>query len=102
MKHPTPSQATDVLTGDEEQNGKQKRTKRKKQRASPQSSYPGHSVTSYDAQGSYGEPILFTPSQPTGEVKFKYNFIYIYLFIKLSPLPATAGSARIMPRNELQ
>ena len=34
VKHPTPSQATDVLTDvlawEEEQNGKQKRTKRKK------------------------------------------------------------------------
>ena len=25
-----------------------------------------HSVVSYDAQGSYGEPIIFTPSRPTG------------------------------------
>ena len=31
VKYPTPSQATDALTGEEEQNGKQKRTKRKKQ-----------------------------------------------------------------------
>ena len=30
VKHPTPSQVTDVLTGDEEQNRKQKRAKRKK------------------------------------------------------------------------
>ena len=30
VKHPTPSQATDVLIGEEEQNLKQKRTKRKK------------------------------------------------------------------------
>ena len=30
VKHPTPSQATDALTGDEEQNGKQKRRERKK------------------------------------------------------------------------
>ena len=28
--------------------------------------------------------------------------IFIYLFIKLQPSQATAGSARIMPRNELQ
>ena len=31
VKRPTPSQATNALTGDEEQNGKQKRAKRKKQ-----------------------------------------------------------------------
>ena len=30
VRHPTPSQATEALTGDEEQNGKRKRTKRKK------------------------------------------------------------------------
>ena len=29
MKHPTPSRATDALTRDEEQNEKQKRTKRR-------------------------------------------------------------------------
>ena len=32
-EHPTPSRATDALTGDEEQNGKQKITNRKKQGA---------------------------------------------------------------------
>ena len=31
MKHPIRSRATDALIGDEEQNGKHKRTKRKKQ-----------------------------------------------------------------------
>ena len=41
VKHPIPSQVIDALTGDEEQNGKQKKTKRKKQGASPQPSYPG-------------------------------------------------------------
>ena len=35
VKHPTPSQATDALIGDEEQNGKQKSTKRKKQGSVP-------------------------------------------------------------------
>ena len=35
VKHPTPSQATDALIGDEEQNGKQKKTKRKKQGVGP-------------------------------------------------------------------
>ena len=33
----------------------------------------------------------------------KYIYIYLFiLFIKLLPSPAIAGSARIMPRNELQ
>ena len=41
VKLPTPSQATDALIGDEEQNGKQKRTKRKKQGTGSQPSYPG-------------------------------------------------------------
>ena len=43
VKSSTPSRATDVLIGEEEQNGKQKRTKRKKQGADPQPSYPGAS-----------------------------------------------------------
>ena len=33
VRHPTPCQATDALTGDEEQNGKQKRTKKKETRS---------------------------------------------------------------------
>ena len=41
VKHPTPSQATDALTRKEEQSGTQKGTKRKKQGACPQPSYPG-------------------------------------------------------------
>ena len=41
VKHTAPFQATDALTGDEEQNGKQKRTKGKKQGVVPQPSYPG-------------------------------------------------------------
>ena len=49
VKLPTPSQAADMLTGDEEQNGKQKETGRR-------------SPTSYDVQGSYSDPNLFTPS----------------------------------------
>ena len=41
VKHLTPFQSIDALTGDEEEsNGKQKRTKRKKQGAGPQPSYP--------------------------------------------------------------
>ena len=58
VKHPTPSQATDALTGDEEQNGKQKRAKRNRERVpNPATLLP--SVASYNAQGSYGKPILF-------------------------------------------
>ena len=41
-KPPTPTQAIDALIGDEEQNGKQKKVKkRKKQGTGPQPSYPG-------------------------------------------------------------
>ena len=49
VKHPTPYQATDALTGDEEQKGKQERTKRKKQGADPNSATQDHLVASYDA-----------------------------------------------------
>ena len=38
---PNPSLETGALIGDEEQNEKQKRTKREKTGASPQPSYPG-------------------------------------------------------------
>ena len=41
VKHPTSSRLTNALTGDEEENGKQKRTKRKEQGAGPQPSYLG-------------------------------------------------------------
>ena len=40
-KHSTPSRPVDAFIGEEEQNGKQKRGKRKKQGAVPQPSYPG-------------------------------------------------------------
>ena len=60
MKHPTQSQATDALTGVEEQNGKQKRTKRNRDRV-PDPATLDPSVAFYDAQGSYSEHILFTP-----------------------------------------
>ena len=39
--HPTPSRAIDALIGYEEQSGKQKRIKRRKQGAGPQPSYLG-------------------------------------------------------------
>ena len=41
VKHSTPSLPTDALIGNEEQNEKQKRTKRKKQEVGPEPSYPG-------------------------------------------------------------
>ena len=68
VEHPTPSQAADVLTGDKEQNGKQKRIKKKNRGVSPNPTTMDHSVT-YDVQGSHGERILFTGN------------MYIYLFI---------------------
>ena len=51
VKHPTKSRGTDALIGGEEQNGKQKREK-KKQGEGPQPNY-----CSYDPYGSYGGPI---------------------------------------------
>ena len=53
----TPSWATDALIGEEDQNGKQKTTKRKKPGAGLQPNYAEPFSPSYDAQGSYGEPI---------------------------------------------
>ena len=46
VKHPASSQATDEPTGDEEQNGKQKRIQRKKQGAGPNPATLDHSVPS--------------------------------------------------------
>ena len=63
MKYPTSSQTGDALIGDEEKNGKQKRTKRKKRGLGFLPTTLDHSVASYDAQGSYGEPIIY-PSNP--------------------------------------
>ena len=50
MKPPTPLRTTDELIDDEEQNEKQKRTKRQKQGEGPNPATLDHSVTSYDAQ----------------------------------------------------
>ena len=58
VKHPAPSRATDALIGDEEQKLKQKRTKRNGEQV-PNPTTLDHSVVSYNAQGSYSEPILF-------------------------------------------
>ena len=62
MKHPTQSRATDELIGDEEQNGKQKRTKRNREQV-PNPATLDHLVTSYDLYGSYGGPILIPPGK---------------------------------------
>ena len=47
--HPTPSQATDALIGDEEQNGKQENKIKEKERIQNPTTLD-HSVTPYDAQ----------------------------------------------------
>ena len=47
VKHPTPCQAIDALKEDEDQKGKWKKTKRKKQGAVPQPSYPGIYINMY-------------------------------------------------------
>ena len=51
-KHPTKSQANDALIGDEEQNGKQKRTKERNREWGPNPATMDYSAASYDAQGS--------------------------------------------------
>ena len=55
VKHPTTSQDVDGLIGDEEQIGKQKSKKKKKERV------PNNSVSSHHVHGSYGELILASP-----------------------------------------
>ena len=64
MKYPTLSCAIDALIGDEGQNGKRKKKNKEAERV-PNPDTLDHSVASYDVQGSYDEPILFT-SCPTG------------------------------------
>ena len=59
VKQPTPSRAIHALIGGEEQKGKRKRTKERKWEWLPNPATLDYSVTSYDAQGSYGEPIHF-------------------------------------------
>ena len=59
MKLPSRSKTTDALIGDEEQSGKQKKKKKNREQV-PNPDTLDHSVTSYDAQGSYGELIRFT------------------------------------------
>ena len=58
-KHPTPTQGTDVLIGDEKQMRKKEEITRKETGSEPLPQLPwGHSVTSYDPQASYREPVL--------------------------------------------
>ena len=59
MKPSTPTQAIDALIGDEEQNGKQKKEKKRNRERVPNPATPDHMVDSYDPHGSYGLPILF-------------------------------------------
>ena len=62
MKASTPSQA---IGGDEEQNGKQKKEQIEKNgQRDPNPVTIDQLVTSYDPNGSYGEPIT-KPSLPT-------------------------------------
>ena len=80
VKHPAPSRATDALIGDEEQNGKEKRTKRKKEGADPQPRYSEPFSRLLRPQGSYGEPILVTlPQAHTGKKFTKQNELFLWL-----------------------
>ena len=65
VKQATPSWAIDVFIRDEEPNGKQKKRKRNREWV-PNPATLDHSFTSYDVQGSYGEPMLFTLLVPQG------------------------------------
>ena len=68
------TQTIDALIGDEEKNIKQKKEKERNREQVPNPATLDYSVASYDAQGSYGEPILFTsPPRPTGG-----HYIYIW------------------------
>ena len=86
-KHPTQSRATNALIGDEEQNGKQKRTKETRN-GPPNPAIMDHSVAFYDAQRSCGNPILFThPTQAhRGELLNTKNKTLIYTFYTYCPL----------------
>ena len=69
MNSPTLTRATDALIGDEEQmgGGKRENKERNRERAS-NTAILNHTITSYDLQGSYGEPIFSTPPK---QVAFK-------------------------------
>ena len=70
-KTPTPTQVIYALIGDEEQsNGKQKKEKETNKEQDPNQSTLDHSVTSYDPQGSYGEPIPLTPMSSASRSKY--------------------------------
>ena len=67
--------ATDALIGGEEQDGnrREQREINREWFLNPATLY--HSVASYDAQGSYGEPYLFYPSGPNEGGRFSYLVI---------------------------
>ena len=65
-KPPSLSRATNALIGNEEQKGKQMKEKKKNREQVPSLATLYYSVASYNAQGSYGESILLTPSGPQG------------------------------------
>ena len=58
MKPAISSQVTDALIGDEEQNGKHKKNKKKNREQTLNSSFLEHLIASYDPHRSYGEPVL--------------------------------------------
>ena len=66
VKPSTPSQATNALTGDEEQNGKQKRAKTKKQGAGSQPSHPGPYIY-YSGVTPAGSPQRYNIAGGSGE-----------------------------------
>ena len=73
---------------DEEQNGKQKKERERNRERVPNPSTQDHSVASYDAQESYGEPILFTSPAHRG----------IYIYNILCPSSCWEGSGQ-RPRD---
>ena len=70
---PKPIPVIDARIGDEEQNGKQE-GKRKNREWVPKPATQDHSVASYDAQRSYGEPILFTSPAHRGYIYYYYFY----------------------------
>ena len=54
-----------------------------------------HLVASYDTQGSYGEPILFTPGPKGGKKKKKYIYIYI-LLVKINAPQGKGSRSRVL------
>ena len=55
---------------------KKEQQERNRERA-PNQATLGHSVFSYDPQGSYGEPIILTPPNPQAVLNYYYEYFYI-------------------------